>query len=280
MRYLVCLIAIGCAAQVTPDPKLKFNRDTYHPVVEMMRERMVAVSDAQLDQLRKLPLEAIWAAVQRKGYTNSHHSGLKSTRPDERLVGRALTIRYLPPRPDLRETMDALAKSGDWPRGYNVRAAEEVKPGDVIVVDLGGLVGDGIFFGDISALGAQMAGAKGVVLWGGTRDMIELQAMKNFPVLAVGFDPRPASQIGVDWNVPVRVGNVTVMPGDIIVADAEAVIAFPTSIAAEVIAMAAQTMEQEEYERKLTREKKHKFRDVYPLSPELRKEYEQQRKSR
>jgi regulator of RNase E activity RraA len=280
MRFLLCLIAAGCMAQVTPDSKLKFNRDTYHPVVDMLRQRMATVSDAQMDQLRRLPLEAIWQAVQRKGYTHCHYSGLKSTRPDERLVGRALTIRYLPPRPDLVETMGALAKGGDWPRAYNVRAAGEAKPGDVIVVDLGGLIGDGIFFGDISALGAQLAGAKGVVLWGGTRDMMELQAMKGFPVLAVGFDPRPASQIGVDWNVPVRVGNATVLPGDIVVADAEAVVVFPTSIAAEVIEMATATMEQEEYERKLTREKKHRFRDVYPLSPELRKEYEQQRRSR
>jgi len=28
------------------------------------------------------------------------------------------------------------------------------------------------------------------------------------------------------------------------------------------------------YERQLTREKKHRFRDVYPLNPELKKQYE------
>lgn len=270
----------GVTAQVMPDPKLRANRDTYHPVIEVLKAKRTPVTDEQLEQLKKLPLESIWAAVQRLKYTNCHYSGLKSTQPQERLVGRALTIRYLPRRPDLDEAMDTLAKEGDWPRGYNVRAAEEAKPGDVLVVDLGGGIPDGIFFGDISALGAQMAGARGVVLWGSTRDLTELQEMEGFPVLAVGFDPRPATQVGVDWNVPIRVGTVTVLPGDVVVADAEAVLFFPPELAAQVIQQATQITDQENYERELARQKKYRFRDVYPMSPELRKKYEADRKKK
>ena len=281
LRWVTVLItgALGCA-QVTPDARLRASRDTYHPVIELLKPRRGTVTDEQLKQLEKLPLEAIWGAVQRLGYTNCHFSGLKSTRPNERLVGRALTIRYLPMRPDLVEAMQTLAKEGDWPRAYNVRAAEEARPGDVIVVDLGGGIPDGIFFGDISALGAKMAGARGVVLYGSSRDLIELQQMEGFPVLAVGFDPRPATQIGVDWNVPVRVGGATVLPGDVVVGDAEAVLFFPAGIAAQVIEQATRTAEQEEYERAMARQKTHRFRDVYPLNPELRKKFEEERKRR
>ena len=280
MKTLVFLTAAACAlaAEVTPDPQLRQNRDTYHPVIDLLKPARGAVTDAQLARLKTLPLEAIWGAVQSKGYTNCHHSGLKSTRPDERLVGRALTIRYLPQRPDLTEAMTRLAKEGDWPRAYNVRAAEEAKPGDVVVVDLGGEIANGVFFGDISALGIQLRGAAGAVLWGSTRDYSELKEMAGFPVLAVGFDPAGARQIGVDWNVPIRVGNVTVLPGDVVVADAEAVLFFPPSIVDEVIRLASELVEQEEFERKMAREKKHRFRDVYPLSPELRKRFEQERR--
>jgi regulator of RNase E activity RraA len=102
--------------------------------------------------------------------------------------------------------------------------------------------------------------------------------MPGFPVLAVGFDPRPATQVGVDWNVPVRVGPATVLPGDVVVADNEAALFFPGSIVAEVIERATRLSEQEDYERKLTREKQHRFRDIYPLSPELRKKYEEEKK--
>ena len=280
LAWTVLFCFVPAFAQVTPDPKLKANRDTYHPVVDVLKAKRGAVSDEQLEKLKRLPLEAIWGAVQGLGYTNCHHSGLKSTRPAERLVGRALTIRYLPKRPDLDEAMATLAKEGDWARAYNVRAAEETKLGDVVVVDLGGVVANGIFFGDISALGIKLAGGKGAVLWGSTRDRMELQEFDNFPVLAVDFDPRPALQVGVDWNIPIRVGEVTVLPGDVVVGDAEAVLFFPPQIADKVIERATQTAEQEVYERDLARQKKYRFRDVYPMNKELRQQYEEQRKKK
>jgi regulator of RNase E activity RraA len=274
------LIAAPGAGDVTPDAKLRANRDTYHPALDVLKAKSVRLTDAQMEKLKGFPLEAIWASVRDLGYTNAHHSGLQSTRPSERLVGRALTIRYLPRRPDLVEAMQTLAREGDWPVAYNVRAGEEARPGDVLVVDLGGGIPEGIFFGDISALAAQVNGARGAVLYGSTRDLTELREMAGFPVLAVGFDPRPATQIGVDWNVPVRVGGATVLPGDAVVADEEAVVFFPPSIADQVIERAARIVEQENYERDLVRKKQHRFRDVYPLNPELRKKFEEEKKGK
>lgn len=277
---LFAIVNGPASAQVVPDPKLRANRDTYHPVMEVLKKQRTAVTDEQLEQLKKFPLEAVWGTLQQLGYVNCHYSGLKSTRPQERLVGRALTIRYLPRRPDLDQAMETLAKEGDWPRGYHVRAAEEAKPGDILVVDLGGGIPDGIFFGDISALGAKMAGAKGAVLYGSTRDLTELRALEGFTVLAVGFDPRPATQVGVDWNIPIRVGTVTVLPGDVVLADEEAVLFFPPQLAAQVIERTKEFVAREDFEREMARLKQHRFRDVYPLSPELRKKFEEEYKKR
>jgi 4-hydroxy-4-methyl-2-oxoglutarate aldolase len=263
-------------AQAEGDVRLR--KDTYHPLIETMKPQMVRVTDEQLAKLRDLPLEAIWGAVRSQGHVNCCIVGLKTTRPGERLVGRARTIRCLPDRPDLRKASQELNKAGNWPNASNVRAAEDSEPGDVLVVDLGGYVAEGIFWGDISALGAQINGAAGAVLWGGTRDKEELEAMKGFPVLAVGFDPGVNTSVGVDWNVPVRVGKATVLPGDVVVADSEAVIFFPGALAEEVIRRATLVKEQEDYERKLVHEKKYKFRDVYPLNPKLREEFEKSRK--
>jgi regulator of RNase E activity RraA len=280
-----CAAGVGVAkaspaGDVTPDPKLRANRDTYHPALDVLKAKSARLTDEQMEKLKSFPLEAVWASVRDLGYTNAHMSGLLSTRPQERLVGRALTIRYLPRRPDLVEAMQTLAKEGDWPVAYNVRAGEQARPGDVLVVDLGGGIADGIFFGDISALAAQVQGARGAVLYGSTRDLGELREMAGFPVLAVGFDPRPATQVGVDWNIPVRVGGATVLPGDAVVADEEAVVFFPASIADEVIARATRIVEQENYERDLVRKKQHRFRDVYPLNPELKKQFEEKKKDK
>jgi 4-hydroxy-4-methyl-2-oxoglutarate aldolase len=274
MKTIALLFAaITLAAQTAAPPQLRANRDTYHPVTDFLKDKRATVTDEQMAELAKFPLEAIWGTLRGLGYTNSSYAGLKPTRPS-RLVGRALTLRYLPRRPDLVEAMQALAKEGDWPVAYNVRAAEDAKPGDVLVVDLGGGIPDGVFFGDISALGAQMAGARGAVLYGSSRDLAELREMDGFPVFAVGYDPNVATQIGVDWNVPVRVGSATVLPGDVVVAEEEAVLFFPASIVPQLLERVRKFVAQEEFERELTRGGKHRFRDVYPLNPELRMQFE------
>ena len=284
MRYWKCLPVVVLSAgvalgQVTPDPALRKNRNTYSPVMEVLKSKRSPATDEQLEELKTFPFEAIWGTLKGLGY-NSYWVGLKPTRPEARLVGRALTMRYLPRRPDLDEAMKTLAKEGDWPEYWNVRAAEEAKPGDVLVVDLGGALTTGVFFGDISALGAQTAGARGAVLYGSTRDLGELKEMKDFPVFASGFDPNPALQVGVDWNVPIRVGDATVLPGDVVVVEEEAVLFFPPQIAAEVIKGARRVVEQENYERSIVRQKKYRFRDVYPLNPELRKKFEEEREKK
>jgi hypothetical protein len=186
-------------ADVAADPQLRARRDTYHPVIDLLKAKAVRLSDEQMEKLKGFPLEAVWASVQQLGYTNAHMSGLRSTRPGEPLVGRALTIRYLARRPDLVEAMQALAKEGDWPVAYNVRAGDEARPGDVLVVDLGGGVPDGIFFGDISALAAQLQGARGAVLYGSTRDLTELRAMAGFrssPWASIRARPRRSAWTG------------------------------------------------------------------------------------
>jgi regulator of RNase E activity RraA len=63
-----------------------------------------------------------------------------------------------------------------------------------------------------------------------------------------------------------------------VVADDEAVVFFPASIADEVIARATRVVEQENHERALARTKQHRFRDADPMSPELRKKFEEEKK--
>ena len=284
MRFRIGLLVLAFAAtataqDVTPEKVLRKNRNTYHPVMDVLKAQRTAVTDRQLEDLKTFPLEAIWGVLKGLGY-DKYMTGLKGTRPEARLVGRAVTIRYLPRRPDLEAAMTTLASEGDWPISYNVRAAEEVKPGDVLVVDLGGELTNGVFFGDISALGAQTAGARGAILYGSTRDLAELREMIDFPIFSLGFDPNVAVEIGVDWNVPIRAGGATVLPGDVVVAEEEAAMFFPPQLAAEVITKAQQVMEQEIYERNFVRQKKYRFRDVYPLNPELHKQFEAEQKAK
>ena len=159
-----------------------------------------------------------------------------------------------------------------------IRAAEEAQPGDVVVAELGGTDGHNLF-GGMGALGIKLRGAAGVVIDGGSRDLIELQGddFDGFPVFARFFDVKTTSWLGVEWNAPVRIGQVTVLPGDVVVVDDGGALFFPSSLVPAVLESAAARATVEEYERELLRSRMHRFRDVYPLSPELREQFERSR---
>ena len=191
------VLSIGSVATFAQD-----NRMTFSPIMDKLASsRDVEVTDAQLEELKTLQLEAIYDALGE--YQANYVLGLQTTQPGQRVVGRALTMRFLPARPDVREALDALAEEGDWDRRYYGRAADEAKPGDVIVVDLGGASGDHMF-GDMGVLGMKLAGIRGAIVDGGSRDRAELEdpSFADFPVFARYFNI-----VVSEWNVPVRSGT-------------------------------------------------------------------------
>ena len=254
------------------------NRTSYSAIMDVIRasDAQHTVSDADLERLRSMQLEDIWRSL--GDYRANYVRGFRSTQPGKRIAGRALTMRFLPPRPDLVAAIDALAAEGDWDRRYYARAAEEARPGDIVVAELGGADGH-VLFGGMGALGIKLRGAAGVVIDGGSRDLAELvgEQFADFPVFARFFDVTTTSWLGVEWNAPVRIGTTTVLPGDVVVADETGILFFPPGLVREVLRAAEEQADLEEHERGLLRSGEHRFRDVYPLSPELRREYERGR---
>jgi hypothetical protein len=174
------------ASQAPAEKPVHGNRaakDTWTPVMDVLKPtRSTPVTDAQLQRLRELPLEALWGSLQRQQYVRSFEGDFRITVPNPKLVGRAVTMRYLPVRPDLMQAVRTLAKEGDWDYQYNVRAGEDLRPGDVVVVELGGMVDRATFLGDVTGIGMQMAGALGVIVDGGIRDLSEFIPMTDFPI--------------------------------------------------------------------------------------------------
>ncbi len=252
------------------------NRTSYSAIMDVLAPSRPEVTQDQLDRLRAIPLEAIFGAIGE--YRTNYVRGFANTRPGERLVGRALTMRFLPPRPDLTRAANVLAEEGNWDRRYYARAAEEAQPGDVVVAELGGTDGHNLF-GDMGATGIQMRGAAGVVIDGGMRDFVGLQddRFAGFPVLHRFSDPHTTFWLGVEYNAPVRIGGVTVLPGDIVVGDDGGVFFFPPELVDDVLEYAARSEARERFQLELLLERRYRFRDVYPLSPELQAEFERTR---
>ena len=192
-------------------------------------------------------------------------NGLTTTQPQTRLVGRALTMRYLPVRPDVQQAIETLAKEGDWDTGYNMRASDDIRPGDVLVVELGGAVDRATFMGDVTGLAIKTAGADGVVIDGGLRDLSEFLPWKDFPVYYRGAHASAmADQVGVEWNVPVRIGGVTVLPGDVVIGDESGLLFFPPQLAADAIKGAEDTVYTETFKREMIASRKYRTKEIYP----------------
>jgi regulator of RNase E activity RraA len=281
LALVLCPALAGAEQAASAPAGVRASRNSYSAIMDVLGPSRARLTDAQIARLKTVPIEAVWAAVQAKGYRHSFVNDFKLTQPGTKMVGRALTMRYLPQRPDLDEAVQTLGKEGDWFYQYNIRAGEDTRPGDVLVVELGGMVDRATFMGDVTGLGIKSRGAAGVVIDGGLRDLSEFLPWKDFPVYYTGAHASAmADQVGAEWNAPVRIKNVTVLPGDAVIGDESGVLFFPAHLADDVIKAAEDTVYIENFKREMISGTRYRARDIYPnLSPELEKVFEEWKKT-
>jgi 5-oxopent-3-ene-1,2,5-tricarboxylate decarboxylase / 2-hydroxyhepta-2,4-diene-1,7-dioate isomerase len=222
--------------------------------------------------LRRVSAATLTAQLLRRGIRNTFIKGLRPTRPDLRMVGRAMTLRYVPLREDIVAADVAELNA-------QKRAVETIGPGEVLVIEARGELGAGTI-GDILALRALRRGAAGIVTDGGLRDTPAVAGL-DIPTY---YATSHASQLGIahyplDVGVPVACGGVLVMPGDVIVGDAEGAVVVPIALAEEVARDALEQEEREEFAAERV-DAGESIRGIYPLSEARRAEFEAWRAER
>jgi 2-keto-4-pentenoate hydratase/2-oxohepta-3-ene-1,7-dioic acid hydratase in catechol pathway/regulator of RNase E activity RraA len=228
--------------------------------------RPVTLSPEAEAALLSVSTATLTVQLRKHGIRDSFVRGLRSTRPDLRLLGYARTLRYVPLREDVRDADTAALNA-------QKRAVESVGPGDVLVMDARQDAGAGTI-GDILAARAMVRGAAGIVTDGGLRDS-EAVAGLDLPTY---YQAPHAAVLGLihyplETDVPIACGGALVMPGDVIVGDGDGVLVLPAALAEE-IALASVEQERREawaLERVLDGES---IRGIYPLSPARQADYD------
>ena len=243
-----------------------------------------AIPDAA-SLLKNLQWREVWAVLghEKSGFPNQYEGNWRILHPEKKLVGRAVTVQFMPLRSDVDDVAQAKAKAKGLENLHNQTAIDMLQPGDVLVVDLFGKKADGTIVGDnlfYYVMRATHSG--GLVVDGSIRDLDGISQI-DMPGYFLSVDPTPIGNVMLTGiNVPIRIRGVTVMPGDLAVGDREGVYFIPPQAVKAVLDRADETHVHDEWTKKKFDEGKYKSSEIYgsPKDPKLKKEYEEYLKTR
>jgi 4-hydroxy-4-methyl-2-oxoglutarate aldolase len=194
------------------------------------------VPDKILTRLKNVSLEEAWGILRNAGYNNQYEGDWMILRENQVLVGRALTVQYLPKRSDYDNLIRAKGKEEGRKGNFNSWPIDMLKPGDVYVADSYGKIVDGTLIGDNLGNAIYTNSKNGVVFYGSVRDAEGLEKIEGFNAWIKGYDPSYIQEMMLGGiNVPIRIGRATVLPGDIVLAKKGGIVFIPAHLVADLV---------------------------------------------
>lgn len=192
--------------------KIKIKSDLY---------KRVKLSDVK-DVFAKVSAANVSDAMHRSGDLK----GIFPICPGLKMAGKICTVRTYP---------------GDWAK--TVQAVDKADPGDVIVIDAGG-VGPAVW-GELTTHGALQKKISGIVIDGAVRDTEEIRKLK-LPVFAKIITPTAGEPKGFgEIGVPISACGVRIFPGDWAIGDDDGVCIIPAGKVVEIANRAMSVLETE-----------------------------------
>ena len=194
------------------------------------------VPDDILERMKKVTTEEAWGVLGGHGFKLQFDGDWMNIHPDRILVGRAVTCRYVPHRPDLNQVDENEGKSHGRVGGQNSWVIDTLQEGDVLVVELFGKIVQGTFIGDnLGTAIATRTGGTGLIVDGSIRDFQRVYDL-DMNVFTRGLHPTGIGEVTMtEINGPIRIGEATVLPGDVVLGTPTGVIFVPPHLAHEVV---------------------------------------------
>ncbi len=197
------------------------------------------VSDDIIERMKNVEIEEAWGVLRGEGYIHQFEGNWKHVHPGEILVGRAVTVIYVPNRPVAEKALLEKGKKDGRIGHYNSWVIDMLVQGDVYVADVHGDSEGGPIMGGNLATAIFKNSGNGVLFDGEIRDLGQVEFIEGFNAFVRGWNPSWSyNYMLLGINVPVRIGQVTVFPGDIILGKREGVIVIPPHLAEKVVTTA------------------------------------------
>ena len=228
----------------------------------------MSLNPVAIEILKGVSTATLTTVLLKKGLRNIWMRGTKPLKPgQERVVGPAFTLRFVPAREDL-------ATPESWASPISTRAAiEDMPEGCIAVVDAMGVQDAGIF-GDILCARMMKRKVAALISDGVVRDL-EGVLGSGLPVWCDGMaaPPSVAGLTFVGWQQPIACGGVAVFPGDVVVADKDGAVLIPAALLDAVLTEAP---EQERMEGWIMTEidRGVPLPGLYPMNAETKARYQ------
>uniref|UniRef100_A0A6U4PYF8 Enoyl reductase (ER) domain-containing protein n=2 Tax=Hemiselmis andersenii TaxID=464988 RepID=A0A6U4PYF8_HEMAN len=197
------------------------------------------ISDELLGKLGKLSTQALVDGLWVMGWPPAQIEGARSLAKGMKCVGRAVTVRFVPARPDIATDKPGGEISPEY------EAFELCGPDSVIVMaSVGPWESVG---GDIKFLRLMQRQVGGLVTDGSVRDT-DTMIGYGIPTFSYSTTAKqgPAAMQPWECNGVISCGGVTVRPGDAIIGDQDGVVVVPAAVAQQVYDIAHSREEIEE----------------------------------
>ncbi len=194
------------------------------------------VPDDILERMKNVSIEEAWAVIRRHGYHNKFAGGWKMIHDDMPIVGRALTVQYLPDSPELSKRRLEKGHAEGRIGAMNSWPIDMLQNGDVYVADAFGKIASGTLIGDNLGNAIYAKSGNGVIFDGSLRDLEGLEAIEGFNAYVRDWHPSYIQEMMLGGiNNPIRIGEAVVLPGDVVLAKREGVLFIPAQHAQEAV---------------------------------------------